>query len=167
MASVEDCQGSALCRKHGLHEPQAEQPQYSMLKRQNVEESLRPVTAPRGMGLVVWSPLAMGMLTGKYDEGVPEDSRFGREPWARDRYMTEETAERVRRLKPIADDLGITRAQLALAWVLRHERVSSAITGATRPEQVEENAAAAEVTLPEDVVAGIDEIVGRADLTQE
>jgi len=157
----------ALCRKHGLHEPKAEQPQYSMLKRQNVEENVRPVTDPRGMGLVVWSPLAMGMLTGKYDEGVPEDSRFGREPWARDRYRTEETAQRVRRLKPIAEELGISRAQLALAWVLRHESVSSAITGATRPAQVEENAAAAEVQLPEEVVQEIDEIMGHADLTQE
>ena len=157
----------ALCQEHGLYPPQVEQPQYSMLKRQNVEENLRPVTEPRGMGLVVWSPLAMGMLTGKYDEGVPEDSRFGRESWARDRYMTEETAERVRRLQPIAEDLGISRAQLALAWVLRHESVSSAITGATRPEQVKENAAAAEVTLPDDVVAEVDEIMGRADLTQE
>lgn len=156
----------ALCREHGLYAPQVEQPQYSMVRRQNVEEEVRPVTAPRGMGLVVWSPLAMGMLTGKYDEGVPEDSRFGREPWAKERFMTEETAERVRRLQPVAEDLGISRAQLALAWVLRHDSVSCAIIGATRPEQVVENTAAAAVTLPDEVVAEIDEIMGRADLSE-
>ncbi|MDX1663897.1 MAG: aldo/keto reductase family protein [Candidatus Promineifilaceae bacterium] len=148
-----------LCRKHGLYEPQAEQPQYSMLWRERVEEELLPVTEPRGIGLVVWSPLAMGMLTGKYDQGIPEDSRFGREEWARDRYLTDDKVARVRRLKPIAADLGISRAQLALAWVLRQEGVSSAITGATRPEQVRDNAAAAAVQLSDDVITEIEDIL--------
>lgn len=156
-----------LCEKYHLYPPQVEQPQYSMLWRERVEEQLLPVTEPRGIGLVVFSPLAMGLLTGKYDEGIPEDSRFNREPWARDRYMTEQSAERVRQLRPIAEQLGISRAQLALAWVLRHEGVSSAIIGATRPSQVEDNAAAAEVELDDEVVAAIDEILtgdtGRAE----
>lgn len=148
-----------LCERHGLYPPQAEQPQYSMLRRQRVEDEILPVTEPRGVGLVVWSPLAMGMLTGKYDEGVPEDSRFGREQWAADRFMTEENVARVRRLKPIADSLGISRAQLALAWTLRQPGVSSAIIGATRPEQVADNVAAAEVALREDVIAEIEAIL--------
>ena len=148
-----------LCEHHGLYPPQVEQPQYSMLRRERVETEILPVTEPRGMGLVVWSPLAMGMLTGKYDAAVPQDSRFGREQWAADRFMTEANIERVRRLKPVADELGITRAQLALAWTLRQSGVSSAIIGATSPEQVAGNVPAAEVTLSPDVVAAIETIL--------
>ena len=149
----------AICETNGYYKPQVEQPQYSMLWRARVEEEILPITAPRGIGLVVWSPLAMGMLTGKYDGGVPADSRFGREDWARERYLTEANAARVRRLKPIADELGVTRAQLALAWTLRDPGVSSAITGATRPSQVVDNAQAADVALSADVVAEINAIL--------
>jgi voltage-dependent potassium channel beta subunit len=148
-----------LCERYNLYPPQAEQPQYSMLYRERVEEEILPVTDPCGVGLVVWSPLAMGMLTGKYDDGVPDDTRFAREPWARERYITQENSERVRRLKPIADELGITRAQLALAWVLRNQGVSSVITGATKTAQVEDNARAADVELSSDVVQEIDKIL--------
>jgi len=154
----------AICEQHGLNPPKTEQPQYSMLHRRRVEETLLPVTRSRGIGLVPWSPLAMGMLTGKYDDGVPEDSRFGKEDWAKDRYMTEENVEKVRQLKPIADDLGITRAQLALAWVLRDEGVSSVITGATKPSQVEDNAAAADVELSDEAVEQINNIIGMDDI---
>ncbi len=148
-----------LCDRYGWHLPKVEQPEYSMLKREPVEGQILPVTAPRGIGLVVWSPLAMGMLTGKYDEGIPTDSRFNREDWARDRFVTDANAARVRQLKPIADELGITRGQLALAWTLRHPGVSSAIIGATRPEQVIENVKAADITLSADVLARIEAIL--------
>lgn len=148
-----------LCERHGYDAPKAEQPQYSMMWRERVEGDILPLASAHGTGLVVWSPLAMGLLTGKYDEGVEADTRFGREEWAKERYMTAENVEKVRRLKPIADDMGITRAQLALAWVLRNAGVSSAITGATRPEQVIDNAAAADVTLGDDVVAAIEAIL--------
>ena len=159
--SAEDIQDTLeICEENGLYPPKAEQPQYSMLWRESVELEILPVVDGEGVGLVVWSPLAMGMLTGKYDDGIPEDSRFGREEWAKERYMTAENAEKVRKLKPIADDLGITRAQLALAWVLRDDGVSSAITGATRPSQVLDNVKAAEVELSDDVVDAIDDIVG-------
>ena len=136
-----------VCEEHNLYKPQVEQPQYSMLNREPVESSVLPVAAAHGTGLVCWSPLAMGMLTGKYDEGVPPASRFARESWAQDRFYSEENRARVRNLREVADGLGITRSQLALAWILRHENVSSVITGATRPEQVRENVAAAGVTL--------------------
>ena len=149
-----------LCERYGLYPPQVEQPQYSMLRRYRVEQEILPVTEPRGIGLVVWSPLAMGMLTGKYDEGIPQDSRFGREQWAADRFVTEENVARVRRLKPVADALGISRAQLALAWTLRRPGISSAIIGATRPEQVADNAPAADVSLSDDVIAEIETILG-------
>ncbi len=148
-----------VCERHGWHLPQTEQPEYSMLNREPVESEILPATEPRGIGLVTWSPLAMGMLTGKYDDGVPHGSRFGREPWAKERFFNEGTAEQVRQLKPIADRLGITRSQLALAWILRHPGVSSVITGATRPEQVVENAEAADVELSLEVVEEIEEVL--------
>lgn len=154
-----------LCQREGWHPPQVEQPQYSMMHRRRVEQEILPATEPRGIGLVAWSPLAMGMLTGKYDAGVPEDTRFGREEWARKRYVTPEAVERVRALAPLAEALNVTRSQLALAWVLRQAGVSSVITGATRAEQVAENVAAAEIDLPEDLAARIDAIFpGDGDL---
>lgn len=148
-----------LCERYGLYPPQVEQPHYSMLRRETVEGKILPVAEPRGMGLVVFSPLAMGMLTGKYDNGIPEDSRFGREEWAAERFMNDENAARVRQLKPIAEELGISRAQLALAWALRHPGISSAIIGATRPSQVIDNAAAAEISLTPDVIERIERVL--------
>lgn len=152
-----------ICERYNLYKPVVEQPQYSMLYRERVEQQIMPVTVPRGIGLVVWSPLAQGMLTGKYDAGIPEDSRFAREPWARERYMTDANIERVRRLKAIADELGISRAQLALAWVLRTPAVSSAIIGATRPEQIDDNVRAAEVQLSAEVIERIEQILSGAE----
>jgi voltage-dependent potassium channel beta subunit len=147
----------AVCDHYGLYRPQVEQPEYSMLQRERVEASILATAQAHGMGLVVWSPLAMGMLTGKYDGGVPNDSRFAREDWARERFMTEANVERVRRLKPIAAQLGLSRAQLALAWALRHETVSSVIIGATRPDQLDDNVGAVKAELDADVLAAIDQ----------
>jgi voltage-dependent potassium channel beta subunit len=148
-----------ICERGNYYKPQTEQPQYSMLVREVVEGDVLPVTAPNGIGLVVWSPLAQGMLTGKYDDGVAADSRFGREAWAKSSFYTDANIARVRRLKPIADDLGISRAQLALAWVLRQKGVSSAITGATKAAQVDETAAAGDINLSADVIAAIDQVL--------
>lgn len=148
-----------ICDKYGWHLPKTEQPQYSMLYRERVEGRILPTTEKLGVGLVTWSPLAMGMLTGKYDNGIPEDSRFGREEWAKKRFLNDANVEKVKALKPIADDLGITRAQLALAWVLRQDGVSSVITGATKASQVEDNVKAAEVELSADQVEQIEAIL--------
>jgi aryl-alcohol dehydrogenase-like predicted oxidoreductase len=104
----------------------------------------------------------MGMLTGKYDDGVPADSRFGKEEWAKERFVTPENVNKVRRLKPIADSLGLSRAQLALAWLLRQPGVSSVITGATRVAQIEENARAGEVTLSPDLIEQIEGVLSPA-----
>lgn len=150
---------TALCERYNLYPPQSEQPQYSMLYREPVESQMLPVADTYGIGLVVWSPLGMGMLTGKYDDGVPEDTRFANEPWAKERFVTEKNAAIVRQLKPIADVMGITRAQLALAWVLRHRGVSSVITGSTQPAQVEENVRAAQVILTSDRAGEIEHIL--------
>jgi voltage-dependent potassium channel beta subunit len=148
-----------ICQRYGWHPPKTEQPQYSMLHRQVVEEQILPVTHPRGIGLVAFSPLGQGMLTGKYDDGIPADSRFAREEWAKNRFMNDANADKVRKLKPIADELGVSRSQLALAWVLRHPGVSSVITGATKAAQVEENVRAADVKLSEEQINRIEGVL--------
>jgi voltage-dependent potassium channel beta subunit len=152
---------TAICERYNLYQPQVEQPNYSMLHRERVEKDVLPAAEPRGVGLVVFSPLAQGMLTGKYDDGIPADSRFNSATNARDRFFTEKNAERVRALKPIADELGITRSQLALAWVLRNPGVSSVIIGATRVSQLLDNVPAADVQLSADVINRIEEILTR------
>jgi voltage-dependent potassium channel beta subunit len=142
-------------RQHNLYLPKVEQPGYSLFHRDRVEGEILPVTEPNGIGLTTFSPLASGILTGKYDDSVPEDSRMAHSEGMRNRF-TNEARECVRKLKPIADELGITRAQLALAWILRQPGVSSVITGASKVSQVESNAKAAQVTLSKDAIAEID-----------
>jgi aryl-alcohol dehydrogenase-like predicted oxidoreductase len=117
-----------------------------------VENEILPVTVPRGIGLVVWSPLAQGMLTGKYDGGIPKGSRFAKLEQTAEQFITEQNQRKVMALKSVADTLGITRAQLALAWVLRQPGVSSVITGATKVGQVQDNLKAADVDLDEKAV---------------
>ena len=147
-----------FARDHGLHPPVVEQPQYSLVYRDRVEKEIFPETTRFGMGVVVWSPLGMGLLTGKYDDGLPEGARLAEYEGLREKLLTEENREKVKKLKAIADRLGVSRAQLALAWVLRRPEVSSAITGATRPEQLKENLKALEITLDEETLRAIDEI---------
>jgi aryl-alcohol dehydrogenase-like predicted oxidoreductase len=138
------------------------QPLYSILNRR-IEPEVVPLCAANGITQVVFSPLAQGVLTGKYRRGeaAPEGSRATSEQmgWAIDRYLRDDVLAAVARLRPVADGLGITLAQLALAWVLREPNVSAAIVGATRPEQVEENAAASGIELDEATLAAIDEAV--------
>ncbi len=145
-----------FAQENGLHPPAVEQPQYSLVYRDRVEKEIFPETVRFGLGVVVWSPLGMGLLTGKYDEGLPEGARLTEYEPLRERLLTEENRERVRKLKAIADRLGVTRAQLALAWVLRRNEVTSAITGATRPEQMRENLKAVELELDEETLKEID-----------
>ncbi|GHO59619.1 aldo/keto reductase family protein [Ktedonobacter robiniae] len=150
-----------LCERYNLYAPVVEQPQYSMLERERVEREILPIIEPRGIGLVAFSPLGQGMLTGKYDNGIDEGTRFHRETWVRDRFFNDANVSRVRKLKEIADELGASRAQLALAWVLRNSGVSSAIIGATRPEQVEDNVQAIDFVekLGDEVLQRIDAIL--------
>lgn len=146
-------------KANGLVAPVTEQPEYSMLRRNRVEEHILPVTTAKGIGLVVWSPLAQGLLTGKYDDGVPEGTRFANFEQFKERFLTDENVAKVRALKAVADELGITRAQLALAWVLREPGVASVITGATRVDQLEDNVRAAEVELSAEVLAKIEDVL--------
>jgi aryl-alcohol dehydrogenase-like predicted oxidoreductase len=130
-----------------------------MLYRE-IEKDVLPVSKQLGIGQVVWSPIAQGVLAGKYRPGEqpPEGSRAANpeERAIMDRFMSDDVLAAVLDLRPIADELGITMAQLAIAWVLREPGVSSAIVGASRPEQVDENAAASGVELPDEVLRRID-----------
>jgi aryl-alcohol dehydrogenase-like predicted oxidoreductase len=139
------------------------QPQYNLLWRV-IEAEVVPTCVELGMGQVVWSPIAQGALTGKYLPGqpAPAGSRATDDKGGADmisRWLQDDVLERVQRLKPIAEDLGLSLAQLAVAWVLQNDNVSSAIIGASRPEQVTENARAAGVKLDDDVLKAIDEVV--------
>ena len=148
-----------VARQYNLIPPTMDQPQYNLLHRKRVEDQLMPLTRELGIGLTTFSPLAYGILTGKYNEGIPEGSRASLENygWVRDR-ITPERIERVKKLQAIAKDLGVTSGQLAIAWVLRRKEVSTVITGASHPEQLDENLGAAEIVdkLDNDVQERID-----------
>ncbi len=141
------------------------QPQYSMLWRLP-EKKVIPLCAEHGISQIVWSPLAQGVLTGKYSPGdpPPDDSRAASETMGTmmGNWTDDAVLEAVQRLQPIADEAGLSMAQLALAWVLRQPNVASAIIGASRPSQVEENAAASGRALDDDVIAAIDDALGDA-----
>jgi voltage-dependent potassium channel beta subunit len=149
--SAADIQEAVLiARREHLIGPQMEQPQYHMFHRRRVEEEYAPLYDEFGLGTTIWSPLASGLLTGKYDHGMIEGTRASHPgmEWLRESLVGESARPRVevvKRLKPIADALGCTRAQLAIAWCLKNPRVSSVITGATRREQVKENMGAIDV----------------------
>ena len=124
-----------------LHRPVMEQPEYNLFNRTKVEEEFEPLYSEIGLGLTTWSPLASGLLSGKYLDGVPEGSRatlpgYG---WLRDRLTDPEANRRVRALKSVADELGVSLAQLSIAWCASNPHVSTVITGASRVEQVREN----------------------------
>jgi voltage-dependent potassium channel beta subunit len=136
----------AVAEKHHLHKPQMEQPQYNLFVRRRVERDFARLYAGIGLGLTTWSPLASGILTGKYNAGIPKESRMalpGME-WLKDE-LTPERVAAVKKLQPIADELGASMAQLALAWCARNPNVSTVITGASRPEQVKENMKALDI----------------------
>jgi aryl-alcohol dehydrogenase-like predicted oxidoreductase len=139
------------------------QPQYSMIWR-GPERDVIPASRELGISQIVWSPLGQGVLTGKYEPGapLPEGSRATSNSMGgfMERALDQTLLERVQQLRPVADELGLSIAQLALAWVLREPNVASAIIGASRPEQVEDNAAASGIELSEETLARIDEILG-------
>jgi aryl-alcohol dehydrogenase-like predicted oxidoreductase len=151
----------ALARE--LHVPLvSSQPQYNMLWRV-IEAEVIPTCRELGIGQVVWSPLAQGVLTGKYVPGQapPAGSRATSDGGAGfvSQFLTDEILTRVQRLRPIAEQAGLSMAQLAVAWTLQNDNVSAAIIGASRPEQVTDNAAAAEIRLDDDTMKAIDEVL--------
>jgi aryl-alcohol dehydrogenase-like predicted oxidoreductase len=160
--------GVRLARELGF-QLVSNQPQYSMLWRV-IESEVIPTSAELGVSQIVWSPVAQGVLTGKYAPGQapPEGSRATDEKGGADmiqRFMKDDVLTRVQGLKPVADELGLTQAQLAVAWVLQNENVAAALIGASRPEQVTENVAAAGVTIAPELMTRIDEILGDVVVT--
>jgi len=147
----------------GLDRIVSNQPQYNMIWRV-IESEVVPLCEKEGISQIVWSPIAQGVLTGKYLPGAapPAGSRATDESGSRfiGSWLTGELLERVQRLKPIADQAGLTPAQLAVAWTLQNPNVSAAIVGATKPEQVRENVRAAGVRLDESIMRQIDEVLG-------
>ena len=142
----------------GWYRPQVEQPQYSLLVRNKFESDVRPQSDDHGIGFVVWSPLASGLLTGKYDDGMPKGSRLEQIDWLRKGLLVPDKIDRVKRMKPLADALGCTRTQLALAWTAAQADVSSVILGATSIAQLAENLGALDVTITAEINAALDTI---------
>jgi voltage-dependent potassium channel beta subunit len=152
-----------IAERHHLHKPVTEQPQYNMLERRRVEVEYRRLYDDIGLGTTIWSPLASGLLTGKYLDGVPDDSR-GALPgyaWLAKRLTDVVSQRTVKSLAPIAVDLGCSMAQLALAWCTKNAHVSTVITGASRPSQVVENFGALDVIelLTDDVMDRISAVL--------
>ncbi|UDM11760.1 aldo/keto reductase family protein [Clavibacter michiganensis subsp. michiganensis] len=140
------------------------QPQYSALWRV-IEEEVVPTSAELGISQIVWSPIAQGVLTGKYKPGqdLPQGSRATDDKGGADmikRYMNDDALNRVQELQPVADELDLSLAQLAVAWVLQNENVASAIIGASRPEQVHENVKASGVKIPAELLTRVDDALG-------
>ncbi len=134
-----------IAARDHLQGPTMEQTNHSMLQRQRVEGELVPVFQRYGLGTTIYSPLAVGVLTGKYNDGIPAESAIGRgEDWMK-RLVTEDRMAKARQLTKVAADMGVPLAQLALAWCLKNPNVHTAIIGATRPEQITENVGAVEV----------------------
>ncbi|MBN2622913.1 MAG: aldo/keto reductase [Acidimicrobiales bacterium] len=151
----------SIAERHHLHKPVVEQPEYNLLNRRRVDHEYARLYDDIGLGLTTWSPLASGLLTGKYLDGIPEGSRAtlpGYE-WLAEQLTDPDRNAKVRGLAAIADDLGCSLAQLSIAWCARNPRVSTVITGASRVEQVHENLRALEVVdrLDDDVMARIDD----------
>ncbi len=149
-----------FAHRYGLHAPRMEQPQYSMVVRDVFEKQLTPVFERYGYGSTTWSPLASGVLSGKYDDGIPAGSRLDQEAWLRGA-LTPERITKTKAVKAVADDLGCTRSQLAIAWCAVNPAVTTVITGASRIEQLRENLGALDIMpkLTPDVMARIDEIL--------
>lgn len=156
----------SIARREHLIPPLMEQPQYHMFDRERVEVEYSRLYREIGLGTTIWSPLASGMLTGKYNDGIPEGTRVtlkGYE-WLRKRFESEEAQqdiEKVKRMMPIAEELHCSMAQLALAWCLKNPNVSTVITGASKAEQVLENMKALEIVekLNQDVLARLEQIL--------
>ena len=159
--------GQALASQMG-YRLVSNQPQYSMLWRV-IEEQVIPTSVELGLGQIVWSPMAQGVLTGKYLPGqpAPAGSRAADPTMASiiEKFMSDEVLTKVQDLKPLAEELGLTMAQFALAWVLQNSNVSAAIVGASRPDQIASNIAAAGKTIPSEIMAKVDQVLAGSIIT--
>ncbi len=162
-SGVEIMEAHRVAGQLGLIGPSVEQPQYHLLERNKMENEFLMIFRTVGMGTTTWSPLASGLLSGKYNDGIPEGSRFALSgfDWLKDRWMQDAFLDKARRLNNLAQSLGITMAQLSIAWCISNPNVTSTILGATRREQLVENLKALEAKekLTGEVMAQIEEIV--------
>ncbi|EAR09181.1 potassium channel beta subunit family protein [Reinekea blandensis] len=163
-----------VARAYGLTPPTMEQPQYNLLHRDKVESEFAPLYENFGLGTTIWSPLASGMLTGKYNDGIPDDSRLnlpGYE-WLKDLWTSDDgkaKLEKIRQLTALADEIGISVAHLSLAWCLKNPNVSTVILGASRLSQLEDNLASLDAVekLTPDVMEKIEAIVANKPAAPE
>ncbi len=162
-SAAEIMRADAIARQYNLTPPTMEQPEYNLFRRERVEVEYAPLYKELGYGTTTFSPLASGLLSGKYNQGIPEGSRFALNgyEWLKESMYKPDLIEKVRQLGRLAADLGCTTAQLAIAWCLKNPNVSTVITGASRPEQVRENMKAVDIApkLTLDVMERIEEIV--------
>ena len=153
-----------VAQQYCLIGPTMEQPQYNMFERFKMEQDYLPVFQNVGLGTTIWSPLAAGFLTGKYNDGFPEGSRLGMKgfEWLRDRWIQEDKMNKLKKLDELSKEMNVSMASLAIAWTIHNPNVTSTILGATRKEQLEENFKALDVLplLTTDVMKRIDEILG-------
>lgn len=153
-----------VAEKYNLIGPSMEQPQYNLFERSKLEKEYLPLFENYGMGTTVWSPLASGVLTGKYLKGIPKGSRMEIETlsWIKDKVWSPENQEKVQALHNLAGDLGVSLTNMSLAWCLKNPNVSSVILGATKPHQLEENLKSLEVLpkLTTEIMEKIDEVMG-------
>ncbi|MFN3699809.1 MAG: aldo/keto reductase family protein, partial [Dictyoglomus sp.] len=157
-AQIESAVGTAV--KYNAYPPQVEQPRYNMLDR-HIEPEIIPTCAKHGIGITVFSPLAQGILTGKYNSGIPAGSRATWSEWIKNE-LTEENIEKVRKLTSLAKEIGITMSQLALAWILRKSEITSAIVGASKPDQLKETLKAGDIKLSNDTIEEVEKILANA-----
>ena len=148
---------NAVAKELKAHKPIVEQPLYNMFNR-HIELEIMPVAKTHGMGFTVWSPLGQGLLTGKYNDGIPDGSRGSRSESIQ-KYLTKENLEKIKKIGEVAKSIDISTSQLALAWILRRPEISAAIVGATKPEHVIENVKASDVELSNDILDQIEEIL--------
>ena len=162
-SGVEIMEAHRVAHEYKLIGPVVEQPQYNLLERDKMEKDYRMIFKTVGMGTTIWSPLASGLLTGKYNDGIPEDSRFALQgyDWLKDRFMVEDKLAKVKKLTEFAKELGVPLSTLSIAWTLKNPNVTTAILGATRRSQLEENLKALEVlpVLTEEVMNKIEDIM--------
>jgi len=151
-----------VAEKYNLIGPSMEQPQYNLFERSKLEKEYLPLFENYGMGTTVWSPLASGVLTGKYLKGIPKGSRMEIETlsWIKDKVWSPENQEKVQALHNLAGDLGVSLTNMSLAWCLKNPNVSSVILGATKPHQLEENLKSLEVLPTTEIMEKIDEVMG-------
>jgi len=163
-SAAEITEAFMIAERYRLVGPTMEQPEYNLFNRTKVEKDFLPIFNDIGLGTTIWSPLASGILTGKYNDGIPEGSRLSEKgmDWLKNSVFSGDKIQRVRSLKSVADELNTSLATLSVAWCISNPHVTTAILGATKKEQLEENLKALEIypKLTPEVKARIDEIMG-------